>query len=132
MSISKNAQSVIEQGNELIPSNRNSNPHELQDKASMLLLIVAKLAQERRMLEGQLLRATSVEKAVYAQSYNSATGKTAQDKKVNTDADRDVLQAEEEAGELKGDVTYITTMIQVYNNAHLLYRQNLKSLNEDV
>lgn len=130
--LSKNAQSVIEQGNALIPSNRNANPYELQEKAGTLLLIVAKLASERRRLEGELLRATSVEKAVYAQSYNSATGKTAQDKKVNTDADKDVLQSEIEAGELKGDVAYVSTMIQVYNNAHLLYRQNLKALNEDV
>lgn len=130
--LSKNAQSVVEQGNALIPANKNANPYELQEKAATLLLIVAKLASERRSLESQLLRATSVEKAVYAQAYNNTTHKTAQDKKVNTDADKDVLQSEEEAGELKGDIAYVTTMIQVYNNAHLLYRQNLKSLNEDV
>lgn len=130
--LSKNAQSVIEQGNALIPAAKNANPYELQEKAATLLLIVAKLAHERRALESQLLRSTSVEKAMYAQSYNGASGKTVKDKEVNTDANKDVLQSKEEAGELKGDIAYVSTMIQVYNNAHLLYRQNLKSLNEDL
>lgn len=130
MALSDNAKSVINQGNELLPAKRSSTADELQEKASMLLLIVAKLAHERRALEGLFLRATSVEKAMYAQSYNVATGKTAQDKKVNTDADKDVLQAEEEAGGLKADISYVNTMVDVFKNGHVLYRQSMKDENQ--
>jgi len=130
--LSKNAQAVIEQGNSLLPAKRVTDPFDLQEKSATLLLITAKLAMERRILEGLLLRAVSVEKATYAQSFDSIAVKTVGEKQLKTDAHVDVLKTKEETGDIKADVAYLTTMIDIFKNAHLLYRQNLKSFNEDV
>jgi|ERR1035438_1618356 hypothetical protein len=128
--LSKNAEAVIEQGNALLPAVRSQSSYDLQEKASSLLLIVAKLAQERRVHEGLLLRASSVEKATYAQVFSGSTVKTVSEKQLQTEADEDVLKRHEEAGVIKNDIAYLTTMIDIYKNGHILYRNVMKDENQ--
>ncbi len=124
--LSKNAEAVISQGNVLLPATRSASSYDLQEKASTLLLIVAKLAQERRSLEGLLLRASSVEKATYAKKFNTATAKAVSERQLLADTDEEVLQRHEEAGDIKKDIAYVSAMIDVFNNGHILYRNVMK------
>jgi len=125
--LSKNATSVIEKANELLPSTAGVPVQELFDKAATFLLTVAKLASERRTLEQALLRAQSIEKATYASSLFKAEAKTIKEKEIITDADNDVLHAVEAVAEIKADITYVATCIDIFKNGHLLYRQSLRS-----
>lgn len=124
--LSKNAESVIEKGNELLPSKPGVPPQELFDKSATFLLTVAKLAHERRTLDQALLKAQSVEKATYAKALFRAEAKTVKEKEVLADADSAVIQSTEEVAELKSDITYVATCIDIFKNAHLLYRQSLR------
>jgi hypothetical protein len=130
MALSSNAESVINQGNELLPARRSSSSFDLQEKASTLLLITAKLAQERRVLEGLLLRASSVEKATYAQVFNAATAKAVSERQLNADTDSSVLARKEEAGDIKKDIAYVSAMIDIFTNGHILYRNVMKDENK--
>jgi hypothetical protein len=130
MALSDNAQSVIEEGNALLPARRSSSSFDLQEKASTLLLITAKLAQERRVLEGLLLRASSVEKATYAQVFNAATAKAVSERQLKADTDSSVLERKEEAGDIKKDIAYVSAMIDIFTNGHILYRNVMKDENK--
>lgn len=125
--LSKNAASVIEKANEMLPSLPGASLLDLQEKASQFLLTVAKLAQERRTLEQALLKAQSIEKATYAHVLFKTEAKTVKEKEIIADADPNVLQANEASGELKSDITYVATCIDIFKNGHLLYRQSLRS-----
>lgn len=130
MALSENAQKVIEEGNALLPAKRASSSYDLQEKAATLLLITAKLAQERRVLEGLLLRASSVEKATYAQVFNMATAKAVSERQLKADTDSSVLERKEEAGDIKKDIAYVSTMIDIFTNGHILYRNVMKDENK--
>lgn len=130
MPLSENAQSVINQGNELLPAKRASSSYDLQEKAATLLLITAKLAQERRVLEGLLLRASSVEKAIFAQTFSASTVKTVAEKQLQTEADFDVLLKHEETGDIKKDIAYVSAMVDIFTNGHILYRNIMKEENK--
>ena len=130
MALSDNAQSVIEEGNALLPARRSSSSYDLQEKAATLLLITAKLAQERRVLEGLLLRASSVEKATYAQVFNAATAKAVSERQLKADTDSSVLERKEEAGDIKKDIAYVSAMIDIFTNGHILYRNVMKDENK--
>lgn len=122
MALSENAQSVIEQGQALLPAKRAASSYDLQEKAATLLLVTAKLAQERRVLEGLLLRAASVEKATYAQVFNTATAKAVSERQLKADTDSGVLLRHEETGDIKRDIAYVSAMIDIFSNGHVLYR----------
>jgi hypothetical protein len=130
MTLSENAQSVIEQGTDLLPAKRSASSYDLQEKASMLLLITAKLAQERRVLEGLILRASSVEKATYAQVFNAATAKAVSERQLKADTDEAVLERKEETGDIKKDIAYVSTMIDIFTNGHIMYRNIMKEENK--
>lgn len=129
--ISKNAVAVIEEANKILPARANDTAFNLSEKASKLLLVTAKLAHERRTCEHALLRASSVEKAEYAKAFSEAEAKTAKEREIKADASEKVLEAKEFVAELKSDITYITTHIDIYRNAHLLYRQELRQEKEE-
>jgi hypothetical protein len=130
MALSENAQKVIDQGQELLPAKRSCSSYDLQEKAATLLLITAKLAQERRVLEGLLLRASSVEKATFAQKFSASTVKTVSEKQLQTEADTDVLQRHEETGDIKRDISYVSAMVDIFTNAHIMYRNIMKEENK--
>jgi hypothetical protein len=130
--LSENARKVIEKGNDLLPSKSGASVHELQEKAATFLLTVAKLAQERRILEQALLKAQSIEKATYAQMFFQATAKTVAEKGTMTDADPNVLKTVEDVGNLKSAITYVVTSIDIFKNAHLLYRQSLRQEQDEI
>ena len=127
--ISDNARSVIDDANTMLPSKRREDSTAVEEKAALLLLIQAKLAQERRVLEQALLKAVSLEKAEFASAFSSCMAKTVGEKSILTDAEPTVLVAKENVSEAKSDIAYLSACMDIYKNAHLLYRQMLR--NED-
>lgn len=130
--LSENALSIIEQGNALLPARQGDSSFTLEEKAAKLLLMMVKLASERRRLEHKLSKASSVEKAIFAKQLFSATVKTVQEKHAQAESSTEFTEAKEETNNLKADITYVSTCIDIYKNAHLLFRQKLRQEQDDV
>jgi hypothetical protein len=96
-------------------------------KASQFLLAVAKLAAIRDHLTNQKVKKDALKSVEYANAINSAPGTNAPTKQANAEATPTYLKAAEEVAVIDNQLSYTKTMIEVFNNAHILYRGLMKN-----
>ncbi len=96
-------------------------------KASQFLLAVAKLAAIRDHLTNQKVKKDALKSVEYANAINNAPGTNAPTKQANAEASPFYLKAAEEVAIIDNQLSYTKTMIEVFNNAHILYRGLMKN-----
>jgi hypothetical protein len=113
----------IEEYMKLLPSDEVVHPREAERRASQFLTAIAVLAQYKHTLGSQRIKATSLERVANAQAIQLASGKTITEKKVEAEASSVYIAAREAFETEENDISYVRTLMEVFNNAHIQYRQ---------
>lgn len=114
---------LIEKGNDMLPF---SPSDDCRKKASKFLAIWSAINEERFQIDLTLIQLSSIEKATFAKVFANSFYKTVQEKNIHTEADPEYLEAKEKVAEAKNAILYLVTQAELFKNAHLFYRQQLK------
>lgn len=126
MSLSNEIEQVVSEYIDLLPVDDKKLLALSEVKASKFLIAIAKLASIRDRLLNQKVQKDALKSIAYAQAINSAPGTNAPTKQANAEADKGYLSSAEEVALIDNQLQYTKTMIEVFNNAHLLYRNLMK------
>lgn len=117
---------IVDQYIELLPIQDNKLLAHSEVKASKFLLAIAKLVAVRDQLLNSKVKKDALRSISYADAINNAPGTNAPTKSANADANPNYLAASEEVSIIDNQLQYVKTMIEVFNNAHILYRGLMK------
>lgn len=117
---------IVDQYVELLPIEDSKLLAQSEIKASKFLLAIAKLANLRDQLMNAKVQKDSLKNVAYADAINNAPGTNAPTKQANAEADSNYLSIAEEIALIDNQLSYTKTMIDVFNNAHILYRGLMK------
>lgn len=126
MNLNDEITKIVDQYVELLPTEDNKIMVNSEAKASRFLLAVAKLASIRDRLMNYKIKKDSLKSIAYAEAINNAPGTNAPTKQANAEAAPAYLNAAEEIAVIDNQLAYSKTMIDLFNNAHLLYRNLMK------
>jgi hypothetical protein len=114
---------LVEEGVRLLPP---SSRLDIEKKAARFLVLKAGIADAIWALESKTLEATSVVKADYIRALDEVDVKTIAEKQLRADADSDYLDNKKTLGECKIALDWLQTYADIFNNAHIFYRQQMK------
>lgn len=126
--ISEEVQTLIENGLAAISRDKGLSPMDMEVRASSLLLCVASLAQYRNSLEHGLVKANSISIGARAKAIHTQDkAKNITEKKLLAESDPTYVSSRETTEETDSDITYLKTMIDVFKDGHIMWRQFCKS-----
>lgn len=126
--ISEEVQVLIEEGLAALSRDKGLSPMDMEIRASSLLLCVASLAQYRNALEHGLVKSNSISTGAFASAIHTQDkGKNITEKKLLAESDPTYVSSREKAEETESDITYLKTMIDVFKDGHIMWRQFCKS-----
>jgi hypothetical protein len=111
---------------ELLPVEDDKLLAHSEVKASKFLLAVAKLAAIRDQLMNAKVKKDALKSVAYADAINNAVGSNAPTREANAAANPNYLGIAEQVAIIDNQLKYTATMIEVFNNAHILYRGLMK------
>lgn len=117
---------IIEYYAKLLPLGKSISTSEAEKRASQFLEAMAKVTDMRHTLAEQRVKATSVQAAVYAEELAKGTAKTMTENKVTAEASAEYHIAREDFESIENDVTYLKAYYEIFQNAHVFYRQAAK------
>lgn len=126
MNLQKEISKIVDQYVELLPIQDDNLFAKSEVKASQFLLAIAKLAAIRDQLMNAKVQKDSLKSVAYAEAINKAPGTNAPTKEANAEANPEYLSAAEDIALIDNQLKYTATMIEVFNNAHILYRGLMK------
>lgn len=126
MNLNEEIEKVVEQYLKLLPIEDSTLTSQSEVKASKFLVAVAKLANLRDKLMNAKIKKDALKSVAYAEAINNAPGTNAPTKQANAEATPAYLGAAEEVQMIDNQLSYTKTMIDLFNNAHLLYRGLMK------
>lgn len=112
----------VKEGLELIKySTRAMN--EAPDRSTQFLIMVALLTDERRSCEEDKSKLDTLVAASYAQAMGRSVLKGVTEKKIEAEQDTSYTDIREAQENCAAKMTWIKTYIEIFNNAHITYRQ---------
>lgn len=121
---------LVEKGFKELPLKQGTAQFELERKASTFLLLSTRLAQSRFEAEQDLVRLNSLQTATFASAIDSIdTELKVTEKKAKAQNNKEYTAAREELETLTALITYIKTVQDIFNNAHIFYRNCAKIYN---
>ncbi len=96
---------------------------EAKDRAAKFLVVQAHLANHLKLLEDVKVKASTVEKASYAQALMSQSGKNVTENKINAEADPQYTLARESVELVDAEVNWTKKHYEIFGNAHIMFRQ---------
>lgn len=117
---------VVDKYIDLLPVDGDKLLTHSEVKASKFLVAISKLALLRDKLMGAKIKRDALRSVAYANAINNAVGTNAPTKQANAEAEAMYLKATEEVGIIDNQLSYTKTMLDVFNNAHILYRGLMK------
>jgi len=127
MNLQDEISKIVDQYVELLPIEDDKLTSQSEVKASKFLMAIAKLVSIRDKLLNAKVKKDSLKSVAYAEAINNAPGTNAPTKQANAEASSGYLMAAEEIAIIDNQLLYIRTMIEVFNNAHILYRGLMKN-----
>lgn len=125
--ISTEMEKLIEEGVALLPpSSKTRNPFDIEQKAARFLVLKAHVADSIWELERLALESASLEKADYVRAMDEVDVKTIAEKQVRAAADPDYLEKKKQLGEVKVALDWLNTYLDIFSNAHIFYRQQMR------
>jgi hypothetical protein len=106
--------------------NSSISSSEAEKKASMYLLVLAKIADTRHILAEEKIKATSIQTVTFAEVLSEQKAKTVTENKMNAEANPFYIKTRESVEELENDIVYLKAYFDVFTNAHLFYRAVMK------
>lgn len=125
--LSEEVRSLIDLGLKAVGRDKGVSQFEAEERASSLLIIMAELLKQKRSLESKSIKASSIECVSLHKSVHEAEGKNVTEKKLKAVATPEYIKDREEAEEIERDISYLKSMVDVFGDAHILWRQIAKS-----
>jgi hypothetical protein len=125
--LSEEVRSVIETGLKIVGRDKGVSQFEAEERASSLLIIAAELYKQKYNLENKLIKSSSIQRVSFSKSIHEAEGKNVTEKKVKAESDPTYIKDREESEELENDVSYLKAIIEIFQNAHIMWRQIAKN-----
>lgn len=119
----KEIKEIITKYAEILPLNKSISTSEAEKRAGDFLTVMASITDWRHILSGDKIRLQSAHNAVYAEELSKATGKTVTENKVTVEASEAYQFAREELEKIENDLSYLKAYYDIFNNAHVFYRQ---------
>ena len=119
----------IEKYQKLLPLNNSISFTEAEKRASMFLDVMATITEWRHALSEGKIKSLSVQNAVYAEELGKCTGSTITGNKVIVEASEAYTAAREEFEMTENDLSYLKAYFDIFNNAHIFYRNMAKGEN---
>ena len=127
MNLQEQVSSVAEKYIELLPVGEQNFSVGSEQKASKFLIASVQLAGLRDKLLNAKIKKDSMVSIAYNQAIANAEGKDATARSAAAKANPAYLSAEEDAALIENQLIYIKSLLDIFNNAHLLYRALLKN-----
>jgi len=112
--------------NELLPIS-DSITSQSEVKASQFLIALTKFAQIRDTLLNMKVSKDSLLAIAFNEAIRSSVGSDAKTREAGAKANPDYLAINEQVDMIDNKLLYLKTLMEVYNNAHLLNRALLKN-----
>lgn len=115
-------QKYVQEKRELI----RFNPSYLKDplnRATEFLLVQTNLNDARYLFECDKARLQTITEGLFKQAKDKSEGKNITEKKVDATVDPKYTEVREILEDLEAKIKWIKTEIDIFNNAHLTYRQ---------
>lgn len=94
-----------------------------RSRAARFLIIQAKLNDHLKVLEDIKVNASTEEKATYAQSLMSQSGKNVTENKINAEADPVYARSREVSERIDAELNWTKKHYEIFGNAHVMFRQ---------
>lgn len=108
------------------------NPSEADNLAGCFLMAVAKLCEYRlEIVSLKYTQASSLYSITKNKVWDETDAKTAKDKEVKTEANPELIAAREAEEIAEHNLRYINSLIEVFNNAHVQFRQVSNNLSKN-
>lgn len=96
---------------------------EAPERATQFLIMVAVLTDEKRSSEEDKAKLSTVVSATYCEAMRTADGKNTTEKKIVAETETIYTEARETLEEIEAKISWLKTYINIFENAHLTYRQ---------
>lgn len=96
---------------------------EARNRAAKFLVIQAHLATHIKGLEDVKVKASTIEKASYAQAMMRQSGKNVTENKINAEADPEYAAARESVELIEAEHNWTKRHFDIFENAHVMFRQ---------
>lgn len=113
----------------LLPVGGSLSMPEAERRASEFLSAQATIANWRHILSDDKVRLMSVQTAVYAEQMHKGTAKTVTENKLVAEASEEYTRAREEYERMENDLSYLKAYAEIFQNAHIFYRNMAKGDN---
>lgn len=99
---------------------------ESMERASKFLVVISILSEFRLSLERRKAQDITLREALYHKAINAAEGKNVTEKKIEAEANPEYTTGRESVENLDAQISWAKTNIDIFNNAHILYRNLAK------
>lgn len=100
--------------------------NEAPERATAFLVMVALLADEKRACEQDKAKLTTLSSATFSQAIYRSPSKGVTEKKIEAEADEAYAGVRESLEECEAKISWLRTYMEIFNNAHITYRQFAK------
>lgn len=121
--IKQEIKELVDKNLELMPSEKSITQHEAEIRSGRFLHVIAELANYQHELLNQKLNADSQETVSYNNAISTAEGRDAEARKASAKANSGYISAKQALGAIEADLVWVKTIMQVFENASILYRQ---------
>lgn len=122
----KEVKEYLERFEKLLPVGTSLSTIESERRAGEFLGAMAYITNLRHILSKDKIRLLSVQTAVYAEQLSKGTAKTMTENKVTAEASIEYMESREELENAENDLSYLKAYYEIFNNAHVFYRNLAK------
>lgn len=115
-------QDLVNKHIDLIEINRDAIL-ESKERSAKFLVVQAHLANHLKVLEDVKVKASTIEKASYAQAMVNAGGKNVTENKIQAEADSDYCKSRESVELVDSEINWTKRHYEIFENAHIMFRQ---------
>lgn len=128
--ISPDVQKLIDEGIDILNTNKSVSPAQAEKNATKFLFLAAKLARAKYDIEQEKITTVSLERAVEAREMMKHTDKkiTITEKKLLAETNDEYQVVREDMETKETDISFLKTMIDLFQNAHVQNRQLIRNI----
>jgi hypothetical protein len=117
---------MLSRYNELLPVGTSVSYTEAERRAGEFLYAMSEVTNLKHVFSSEKIKLLTVQTTTYASEMGRGTAKTVTENKLTAEASSEYIMAREGLEEVDNDISYLRAMFDVYQNAHVFYRQLAK------
>jgi hypothetical protein len=118
-------QNYVREKLKLIPM-ESQNLKDPYNRATEFLLVIANLNDFKQKCESDLARIQTIVDGTYHNAKENSSGKNITEKKLDANIDKNYTDTRETLADVESMIKWTKTSVDIFNNAHLTYRQRAK------